>query len=518
MTILGSVLKNTTKYAYKLNKDVQYQEVEQQEKQIRKLLHKAKDTEFGKRYHFEAILNAEHVLDAYRDNVPVFDYDRMFNKFWHKTLNNTENVTWPGRIERFALTSGTTGSASKRIPVSSQMIQSIKKSSMKQLLSLSNLDLKPDFYAKKILFLGGSSNLFGVHPYQEGDLSGILSGELPYWINPFSKPDKRIRAIRDWNEKIQEIVLNADKWDVGIIAGVPSWVQIMIEQIVQHHQLDSIFEIWPNLRIYVHGGVKFDPYIQKFNRLFNDRLVYLETYLCSEGFFAYQTTTSDGLHLLLNHGVYFEFIPFDDQHFSPDGNLKKFDSSLTIHEVQEGQQYALLVSTNAGIWRYLIGDTIEFIDLETHKIKITGRTKHFLSLCGEHLSVDNMTEAVSNLAHQFDLDIREFAVLGENNANGFGHRWYIGCDRDLNEIDFCTLLDEQLKYLNTDYKIERNFALTEIHVHVIPIKYFYEFMKMRDKYGAQYKFPRVLKGKLALDWMEYMKLMENPLSPQMLIA
>ncbi|MCG8576793.1 MAG: GH3 auxin-responsive promoter family protein [Flavobacteriales bacterium] len=517
MPLLGSVLKNTTKYAYKLNKNVQCQDSSTQSKQLKKLLSKAKDTEFGTRYNFAGILQSSDIMDTYRRNVPIFDYNRMFNKFWHKTLNNVENVTWPGRIEKFALTSGTTGSASKRIPVSSQMIHNIKKTSIKQLLTLSNLDLKADFYNKEILFLGGSTNLSRINDQFEGDLSGILSSELPYWLNPFSKPEKKIRAISDWGDKIDKIVENAPNWDIGIVAGVPSWVQIMIEKIVDHYELDSIFEIWPNLKIYVHGGVKFDPYIQAFNDLFNHQLIYLDTYLCSEGFLAFQPTSSDSLHLLLNHGIYFEFIPFDEEHFSPDGELKKFDSTLTIDEVEENVQYALLISTNAGTWRYLIGDTIMFTNLESYKIKITGRTKHFLSLCGEHLSVDNMTEAITNVSYQLDLDIREFAVLGENNKTGFGHHWYVGCDQPINEEALTTLLDQQLKYLNADYKIERSFALTEISVDVIPTKMFYDFMKMRDKYGAQYKFPRVLKGKLARDWVEYIQLVNQSVNPRILI-
>ena len=517
MAVLGMMLKSTTKYAYKFTNFVKPTVNTTQEKQLRKLLNKAKKTEFGMKYDFASILKSENILQAYREKVPIFDYDYMFKEFWHKTLSGTPNVTWPGHISNFALTSGTTGASSKRIPVSKQMIQTIKKSSIKQLLSLSNLEIDSSFYEKDILFLGGSTELTKINDQFEGDLSGIITGKVPSWFSPFSKPDKRIRALHNWNEKIEEIVKQAPKWDIGVISGVPAWMEILIERIVDHYGLDSIFQIWPNLKIFVHGGVSFDPYILRFNKLFDNRVIYLDTYLTSEGFFAFQPTDSDSLHLLVNSDVYFEFVPFNSEHFDNDGNLIDFGKSLTINEVSEDVDYALLVSTNSGAWRYLIGDTIKFKCLETFKIKITGRTKHFLSLCGEHLSVDNMTEALTNVAFQKGLEIREFAVTGFSNSHGHGHQWFIASDETIDEEEFLKSLDEKLGSLNADYEIERKFALNQLELICLPTKFFHDFMEIKDMYGAQHKFPRVLKGKMAQDWLQYVSIVQQKIHPRFLV-
>jgi hypothetical protein len=507
MAIRGTVIKNATRYASIIATSKSAEGVKAQEKQLKKLLTKAKSTEFGKRYQFSKILKESDLMSAYKATVPVFDYHLMFNKYWHKTLSGVSDVSWPGKIENFALTSGTTGAASKRIPVSKQMIQNIKKVSVKQLLGLSKLNLPTDFYEREILFLGGSTALTQINDQFEGDLSGIVTGKVPNWIAPFSKPEKEIRAIENWADKIEEIVKRAPEYDLGIICGVPAWVQILIERIIDHYGLASIHQIWPNLKIFVHGGVNFEPYMSKFNQLFDSKVIYLDTYLCSEGFFAFQSIDSDSLTLLTNSNVYFEFIPFDDQHFDQDGELIN-QQSLTLAEVEENKDYALLVTTSAGAFRYLIGDTIKFTDVDQHKIKITGRTKHFLNLCGEHLSIDNMTDALTKVAYESNLEIREFAVIGtKTESDNFKHIWFLGADKEVENTD---QLQEELDYnlcqLNMDYMIERKFALAEVELKLIPTKVFYDFMKIKDKYGAQHKFPRVLKGKLGNDWITYLQL------------
>lgn len=508
MPVLGTVLKTTTKYAYKLNNLVKRDAATHQEKQLKKLLSRAMHTEFGKTYNFTKIMESEDMMDAYRKTVPIFDYEYLYKKFWHKTLNGNANVTWPGLIQNFALTSGTTGASSKRIPVSKQMIKSIRKASINQLLTLSKINIEADFFEKDILFLGGSTALKKINNQFEGDLSGIITGKVPSWFSPFSKPDKKTRALNNWGQKIDEIVKQAPNWDIGAICGVPAWVELMIQKIVDHYGLDDIFQIWPNLKIFVHGGVAFDPYMLRFNQLFDNRVIYLDTYLTSEGFFAYQPADSDSLHLLMNNDVYFEFIPFNEEHFDADGNLIDFEKSLTINEVEENVEYALLVSTNSGTWRYLIGDTIKFKCLETYKIKITGRTKHFLSLCGEHLSVDNMTDALTQVAYENQLDIKEFAVTGDTNEEGHSHTWYLACDNKVDADKIMRLIDERLCQLNDDYRTERQFALRDVKLKCLPVKTFHNFMELKGMYGAQYKFPRVLKGKIKSDWLEYLADLE----------
>lgn len=518
MAVIGTVLKTTAKYAYKLNNLLSKPGHIAQEKQLRKLLSKARDTEFGKMYKFDQILASNHLMNEFREQVPVFDYDYMFKKFWYKTLNGQPNVSWPGFIRNFALTSGTTGASSKRIPVSSQMVQSIRKASIKQILSTSKIELDADFYAKDILFLGGSTQLTKINEQFEGDLSGIITGKVPAWFSPFSKPEKRIRALNNWGEKIEEIVKHAPEYDLGAICGVPAWVEILLERITDHYGLDSIFQIWPNLKIFVHGGVSFEPYMTRFNKLFDNRVIYLDTYLASEGFFAYQPADSDSLELLLSNDVYFEFIPFNETYFDGDGNLIHYNHSLTIDEILEDVDYALLVTTSSGAFRYLIGDTIRFKDVEKYKFKITGRTKHYLSICGEHLSVDNMTEALTKVSFEQQIEIREFAVRGVRTEGGNEHIWYIACDQKINTEHVLTLIDEYLCQLNDDYRTERSYALNKVSMKCLPSKVFYDFMEMKGMYGSQYKFPRVLKGKMADDWAEYTALLEPRRHPWFLIG
>ena len=518
MAVLGTVIKSTTKYAYKINNFIQPKSNATQEKQLRKLLTKARFTEFGLKYNFSEILASPDICKAYNEMVPIFDYDYLFKKFWHKTLNGIPNVTWPGFIQNFALTSGTTGASSKRIPVSKQMVSTIKKSSISQFLTLSKLDVEPSFYEKDILFLGGSTSLTKINQQFEGDLSGIITGQVPAWLSPFAKPGKRIKALQNWDEKIDQIVKEAPGWDIGIISGVPAWIELLIQQIVDHYGLTSIFQIWPNLKIFIHGGVNFEPYILKFNQLFESKVIYLDTYLTSEGFFAYQPSDSDCLHLLLNNEVYFEFVPFNEEHFDSDGNLIDYGSALSLNQVTTGVDYALLVTTNSGAWRYLIGDTIRFICLEQYKIKITGRTKHFLSICGEHLSVDNMTEALVQISIENNLEIKEFATIGFSNEYGHGHHWYVACDRNFDEEALMEQIDLKLRDLNADYATERQFALSQIKLTSLPTKFFYDFMEIKGMYGAQHKFPRVLKGKIAEDWLQYVSIVKSKIHPRFLVA
>lgn len=484
--------------------------VQIQEQQLIKLLSKAKKTEFGKEFNFQQILNSPDVRDAYRKQVPIFTYDFMFKKFWYKTLDGKEDVSWPGRISNFALTSGTTSASSKRVPVSKQMIKGIKKICLRQVLTLSELDMPPTFYEKDILMVGGSTELKRINSQWEGDLSGILTGKVPHWLTPYSKPTKEIKAIPDWEEKLEQIVENAKNWDVGMICGVPAWVQILCNRIRDRYNLNSVFDMWPNLRVYIHGGVQFEPYQQSFNELFEDKVIYLDTYLASEGFIGFQSAKSQYMEFVVDNQIYFEFIPFNSDHFDDEGNLLDHSVALMIDEVVEGEDYALLISTNSGAFRYLIGDTIRFTDVQKRQFKITGRTKHFLSMCGEHLSVDNMTQAISHLAYKNDIAIDEFAVLGKKLPNGnFMHKWFVASDHPIDSESFMKDLDEKLFELNDDYVTERKFALEKIELTVLPSEVFYGFLKKMDKYGSQHKFPRVMKGNLADEWESYISYTES---------
>ena len=354
--------------------------------------------------------------------------------------------------------------------------------------------------------IGGSTHLSRRGNYFEGDLSGIQAARLPFWFQHFYKPGKKIAKTRSWDAKLQDIVDNARQWDIGIIVGVPAWIQILLEKILLQYKVSDIHQIWPNLRVYVHGGVSFDPYRKGFEKLLGRPIHYIETYLASEGFIAYQAFPErKSMKLVLNNGIFYEFVPFDDQHFNSNGELKPDAKSCFIDQVQEGKEYALLLSTCSGAWRYLIGDIIKFTSLEESEIIITGRTKHFLSLCGEHLSVDNMNKAIELVSDDMNINIKEFTVAGVPHGSLFAHRWFVGTDDQVDAGKLRDQLDAQLKQLNDDYAVERSAALKEVVVDILPVRTFYEWMEWKGKVGGQNKFPRVLKKTQLEEWLKFLE-------------
>jgi hypothetical protein len=358
--------------------------------------------------------------------------------------------------------------------------------------------------------LGGSTNLNFNGISYEGDLSGIQTSQIPFWFQPFYKPGTKIAQEKDWAKKLDDIVLKAKDWDIGCVAGVPAWIQILLEKIIAHYKLKHIHEIWPNLSVYGHGGVSFEPYRKAFDKLVGKPLIYLETYLASEGFIAYQDRQyPEGMKLVLNEHIYFEFVPFDETNFSNTGDLVEQPVSLSIDEIEEGKEYALLMSTSAGAWRYLIGDTVKFVNKERSEIIITGRTKHFLSLVGEHLSVDNMNKAIKVASEQLNINCPEFTVAGFPIDRFFGHHWYIACNDQVDPLALTQLIDSTLKDINDDYAIERKSALKDIVVEVLPEHVFMDFMEKKGKVGGQHKFPRVLKGKLLEEWKEFINQIKH---------
>jgi hypothetical protein len=356
--------------------------------------------------------------------------------------------------------------------------------------------------------LGGSTHLQYNGTYYEGDLSGITAGNIPFWFQHFYKPGKRISRERDWTTKLDEIVRSAKDWDIGVIVGVPAWLQILMERIISHYKVNTIHDIWPNLSIYVHGGVSFAPYHKTFEKLLARPITYIETYLASEGFIAYQSrpnTTS--MQLVLDNGLFYEFVPFNSSNFDNEGNIYPTAETLTIDDVEEGKEYALLLSTCAGAWRYLIGDTIKFTSKALSEIVITGRTRHFLNLCGEHLSQENMNRAIQLLEEQLNIAVPEFTVSGIKHDSMFAHKWYLGVPETNHQFDIDLVknqLDQNLKDLNDDYRVERIAAIKDVIIEILPLKLFYNFMKEMGKEGGQNKFPRVIKNDQHARWDEYL--------------
>jgi len=417
------------------------------------------------------------------------------------------DVTWPGKIKFYALSSGTSEAASKYIPVTKEMLRSNRINYIRQLLSLFTYEHLPrNAVTKGFLMLGGATDLQkGKAGWFAGDLSGILAKNRPFWFQTFYKPGGRIAKIKDWNEKLHEIVEKAPDWDIGYIVGVPAWCQMCMEMIIEHYKLNTIHDIWPNLGFFVHGGVAFEPYKKGFEKLLGKPIVYIENYLSSEGFIGYKDhEDAKGMKLILDNNIFMEFVPFNDRNFDSDGRMVEKPEALMIHEVEEGKDYALLMSTNAGAWRYLIGDTVRFVNLDRNEIVITGRTKHFLSLVGEHLSVENMNKAIELVSEEFNICIPEFTVVGFPYENFFAHKWYVACDDPIDANVLVKRIDEYLCQLNDDYATERTSALKEVFLEKLPEEAFLKFMEMKGKLGSQHKFPRVLKGKMLQDWNEFL--------------
>jgi hypothetical protein len=507
--LLGSLIERTIAINDRLSEQrrrlLPVSPLRRQERQLKRLLRKAAFTEFGIEYRFYDILMSHDIMNAYRNTVPVFQYNSILEKWWHRTLDGQNNVCWPGRTKYFALSSGTSESASKRIPLTTDMIRAIKRASVKQILSARSFDFPPETFEKRILMLGGSTDLNKRGNYFEGDLSGISAKKIPFWFQVFYKPGRKIAQEKDWDKKLNEIARKAPSWDVSIIVGVPAWIQIMLERIIQYNDLENIHEIWPNLICYVHSGVSYEPYRSGFKKLFGKKVIDIDTYLASEGFIAFSDhPDSKGMRMLLTNGNYYEFIPFDDAHFDENGDLLSGAQSLHIGEVEEDKPYALLLTTCAGAWRYLIGDVIQFTSKEKSEIIIVGRTKHYLSLTGEHLSIDNMNRAIELVADELNVDVREFSVAGIPYDGLFAHQWYIGCDAAVDEETFAEKLDEHLKELNDDYATERISALKKVKVKILPTQTFIDWLQSHGKMGGQHKFPRVLKKNQLEDWLEFL--------------
>jgi hypothetical protein len=479
----------------------------QQLKVLKKLLRKARFTQFGQAYKFDEILMAKDPSAKFRQLVPTCNYNRIYEEWWHKTIDGAPDVCWPGKIKYYALSSGTSESASKYIPITKDLLNGNKMVMVKQLLSLRHYeDLPVKSIGKGWLMLGGSTDLQKDGDYYAGDLSGITAKKAPFWFSPFYKPGKKIAKQKDWNKKLDEIVSKAPGWDIGFIVGVPAWIQMCMEMIIQRYKLNNIHELWPNLAFFVHGGVSFEPYKKGFEKLLGKPLLYIETYLASEGFIAYQDRQhAKGMRLVTNEHIFFEFVPFDDKNFDHDGELVENPESYLIDEIEEGRDYAILLSTSAGAWRYLIGDTVRLVDRERSEVIITGRTKHFLSLVGEHLSVDNMNKAIKVVSEEMNICIPEYTVVGEPFGSFFAHHWYVACNEAVNAEVLRSKIDARLSELNDDYAVERKSALKEVFLDVLPEDRFMGFMKAKGKIGGQHKFPRVLKGKMLEDWKKYLK-------------
>jgi hypothetical protein len=494
MALLGKLVKAGVDLTGKLQSGEDNPK-ESQINQLRELLSQAKNTAFGKYYGFEQILKSPDLISAFRKEVPIFDYEEMHQQWWSRQ-ERLEDITWPGRPDFFALSSGTTGKRSKRIPITNEFLASMRSVGTSLINSLHRFDFPETLYESEVLMLSSYARLDkNEKGFEEGEISGINVSNFPNWYEMFYRPGKEIAGISDWDERVEAIAEQAPQWNIGAIAGIPSWVLLMLKRIIAKYQLKDIHEIWPNFRVYASGGVAFETYREDFEAICKTRITILDTYLASEGFIGYTSTPgSMAMKLALSHGYFFEFVPFDERGIYDSGELRTDPLVLGIDEVKVGAEYVLLLSSCAGAWRYSIGDVIRFESLNPPQIKITGRTKFFLNVVGSQLSEEKMDKAILALAEDYKTTINEYMVAAMTNEDGdYIHQWVLVSDVESEAIS--DKLDELLKSTNKNYKVARSKALKDISVKVISKEKYTAFLGQSNKKGGQTKTPKVMKDK-----------------------
>lgn len=503
MAVLGNIIKSALELTDKVSSESS--PVKEQKDVLANLLKKAKNTAFGKYYNFASILDQQDISKAFAEVVPFHDYDQIYEEWWKRQLEGAEDITWPGKPNYYALSSGTTGGDSKRIPVTDDMLDAIRKTGIGQVLALSNFDMPADFFEKEVMMLGSSTDLGHNGDHLEGEISGISASNIPSWFRGFYRPGAEISALEDWDERVEQIAKNAKDWDIGALSGIPSWNELMLKKIIEYHKLKHIHEIWPNLSVFTSGGVAFEPYRKSFEALLGHPITVIDTYLTSEGFIAYQSRPNEHMAMKLStkNGIYFEFVPFKDENIDENGAIVQGTRALTLEEVEEKVDYALIISTVSGAWRYMIGDTIQFTNKEKAEIIISGRTKHFLNVVGSQLSVLKMNDAMRHLEEMYDLAIPEFTVAAVRPEEDYIHHWYLGADGQADENEVAEALDEYLKGVNKNYSVARSKALKGVKVSLVAPDVFYQWNERNKKKGGQVKMPRVMKEDEFKEWQEF---------------
>jgi len=460
---------------------------EVQEEWFEQLTALASHTEWGKKYDYKNIGN----LRDFKNRVPIQNYDSL-KPYIERMLAGERNVLWPSEIRWFAKSSGTTNDRSKFIPVSDEALQECHFKGGKDLLTI-YFNNRPDtrMFTGKILTLGGSHQVSQLNADMSfGDLSAVIMKNLPLWAEFSRTPNLDITLMENFEEKIEKVAMATKDVNVTSLGGVPTWNILLFKRILEITGKKNMLEVWPNLELYFHGAVNFTPYRDQFKALIpTDEMHYLETYNASEGFFGIQDTDSADMLLMLDYGIFYEFLPLENLHDeNPD--------TLTLDEVELDKNYALIISTNAGLWRYLIGDTIRFTSLSPFRIQITGRTKHFINAFGEELIIDNAERALDEACKQTGAVIRDYTaapVYFDAKSNG-AHEWIIEFEQKPAEFErFVDLLDETLRRINSDYDAKRfkDMALRRPIVRKAPDGTFFNWLKERGKLGGQHKVPRL---------------------------
>jgi hypothetical protein len=470
--------------------------VEVQTELLTKMMESASSTEFGKHYRFNGIRS--HA--AFKNEVPLQEYEQV-KPFVDRLMNGEQNLLWPGETKWFAKSSGTTTGRSKFIPVTRDSLMDCHYKGGKDLLALYYHNYpNRKLYNGKHLIIGGSAQInYLSNDSYFGDLSAIIVKNLPWWAEIRRTPSKEIALMSEWEEKIERMALSTIEQDVYILAGVPSWTMVLANKILEITGKENLKEVWPNLELFMHGGVNFDPYREQFQRLIPDPTMnYVETYNASEGFFGIQDTLEREMLLMLDYGIYYEFIPMSS--FKGTASTDVYD----IEQVELGVNYALIISTNAGLWRYITGDTVEFTSVNPYRFKITGRTKSFINAFGEEVVVENAEKAIAYAAEKTDAVIREYTAcpIYLSGLDRGAHEWAIEFVRQPNDADrFQFLLDEKLRELNSDYDAKRHkdMVLQAPVVRYLSEGSFDKWLKSIGKLGGQHKVPRLSNNRTIMD-------------------
>lgn len=464
---------------------------------LKKLLTTARNTEWGKEYDFKT-LNSPAQFAA---RIPVQDYE-SHKPAVERLRRGEQNICWPTEIKWFAKSSGTTNDKSKFIPVSQEALEECHFKGGKDLLSIyCNMHDDTRLFAGKAIAMGGSHQILEVNNevYYQGDLSAILIQNLPGWVEFLRTPNLSIALMDDWESKIEMMASETMQHDVTNISGVPSWTLLLFKRVLELSGKDNILEVWPNFELFIHGGVSFLPYRDQFHKILpSDSVNYLETYNASEGFFGIQDRDrANDMLLMLDYGIYYEFIP-------PEQVGREYPETITLDQVQTGVSYAMVITTNAGLWRYLIGDTVIFTSVDPYRIRISGRTRHFINAFGEEVIIENTEKALAIACNRSNAVVSEYtaAPIFLTGQSRGAHEWIIEFEKPPADLSYFTsALDTALKSLNSDYEAKRyhDLMLTEPVVRVVPPNTFYRWMRQRGKLGGQNKVPRLYNERKYVD-------------------
>jgi len=489
MKWLNAVIKRAFDvHMRKVLRDMQQPEATQ-ERVFQQLLKLGNKTEFGKKYDLASI----HSVSEFQQRVPVHSYEDIKPDIL-RMMKGERNILCPGKVTYFSRSSGTTNNKSKYIPVPKVNLQNCHLKGAHDAVAtwLHHNPKSKLFDAGRTIIMGGDVSIFdqSAKTYM-GDVSAIMVKHLPFYADYFLTPDIPTALLSDWEEKIEKIARVAVHQNINNLGGVPPWTLVLLRRILELSGKDNLSEVFPNFELYSHGGVDFEPYRSQFEELFpTGNVQYRNTYNASEGFFATQLTAEDaGMQLLLGNGVFYEFVPMEELN-------KKHPQACTIKDVEMGVNYVILISSNAGLWRYMIGDTVQFSSLFPHQIQITGRTKQFINVFGEEVMVWNAEKALVNTCRETQAQVSEYTVapIFISPENKGGHEWLIEFKQaPPNLAQFQSLLDKNLQQLNSDYEAKRykDIALKELELHTVPQGSFHNWLKSKGKYGGQNKVPRL---------------------------